>query len=214
MGRRVRRAGGRPAAALGADAVGRIGVWAHRSRLELFSHTARRRSADGAQTERVTFRSIHAPLIRIRPIYSPHPHPTRAQRVTRDRTGSVPAFAGTKPAPHSLPSTSPAPDRLCYFELAILSVIHAPGYLKAQALEPSLASPPFTLSPRLVRRERCVKLPHLATACLASAHAVLRRASTAGNRVFHTRRDLRTEEVGDRWGLHATATASPAASKT
>jgi hypothetical protein len=212
MGRRVRRAGGRPAAALGAGAVGRIGPIA---RGLSYFHTPR---ADGAQTERVTFRSIHAPLIRIRPIYSPRPHPTRAQRahLTADRTAfpASPAFAGTKPAPRSLPSTSPAPDRLCYFELAILSVIHAPGYLKAQALEPSLASPSFTLSPRLVRRERCVKLPHLATACLASAHAALRRASTAGNRVFHTRRDLRTEEVGNRWGLHATATASPAASKT
>jgi hypothetical protein len=96
-------------------------------------------------------------------LYTPRAHTRPAHRY-RTR---VPAFCydvrNRRPsAPHCL-SRSPAPDHLCYFELAILSVIHAPVYLKAQALEPSLASPSLSrpaLFSRAVRKTCHVSQPH------------------------------------------------------
>ena len=167
MGRRVRRAGGRTRTGVGA--VERdIARGRGRELFELFSDFTRHR----AQTERrracnvpVCPRATDSYPAYSTGLYTPRAHTRPAHRY-RTR---VPAFCYTmyetgalRRAPHYL-SRSPAPDHLCYFELAILSVIHAPVYLKAQALEPSLASPSLSrpaLFSRAVRKTCHVSQPH------------------------------------------------------
>ena len=83
---------------------------------------------------------------------------------------------------------------------------------ESSRIEPSLASPHRF---NLARLAACVSRAARKTVALATAYLP---SSCSMMPCVHSRKsclpDLRTEAVGERWGLHATVTASPAVSKT